>query len=79
MSPFLSLVNWLQVGGKLNQTACQDFQAEGQNRWQMCDASYRRHVAHTRSPAMNEYEIDGSMSDREEDHLILLQFGGELI
>jgi len=28
---------------------------------------------------MNEYEIDGSSSDREEDHLIPLQFGGKLI
>jgi len=28
---------------------------------------------------MNEYEIDVSMSDREEDHLIPLQFGGKLI
>ena len=27
---------------------------------------------------MNEYEIDGSISDREEDHLIPLQFEGEL-
>jgi len=27
---------------------------------------------------MNEYEIDGSISDREEDHLIPLQFGDEL-
>jgi len=49
------------------------------SRWQKCDASYHRHVAHTRRPAMNEYEIDGSMSDREEDHLIPLQFGGKLI
>jgi hypothetical protein len=28
---------------------------------------------------MNEYEIDVSMSDREEDHLIPLRFEGELI
>jgi hypothetical protein len=59
--------------------ACRDSKLKRKNLWQECDASYRRRVAHTRVTAMNEYGIDGSMSDHEEDRLIPLQFGGKVI